>query len=148
VPYSAEVGSRRWSTRYGLKDNLRDDEAAIDAVMGLEPGSFTEPLLIGSEHFVVYVFDVDEDRPVPEEELEKREGELFDPWLTDHRVERSGDISKFPLEGKVPEEPQWFVDSFDQLMQAVPPTFDPAALQVTTTEPEPAPTDDGGAAAP
>ncbi len=146
-PNAKEAGEMDWITQGRLvsERSLSEDDAA--KVMALEAGQTSTSLQGGSGFYVVHVVEVDEARPLTEDELSQRKESALDDWLKAKRTElTSADlIKRFPLEAFIPPEPLWFSDGWDRLMGQPVPTVPGGGLQISTAPP---PVDAGGAAAP
>jgi hypothetical protein len=129
-PYALELGERLWMTKNALKNRLGLDDTRADEILTLSAGTASGAVQGGRGFYVIYVFQVDDERELEEAELTERRDGALEPWLEKRRIDAK--IDRFPTEGLVPAEPPWFVQAFEQLVgQPQPtlalPTFEPDA---------------------
>jgi hypothetical protein len=99
--------------------------------MALEAGAFSEPLSGGRGTTIVFVRDVAESRELTPSELEQRRENALEPWLEQARADAQ--VDRFPLEGLVPPEPDWFTIAWEQLVGVPAPTPDLSGLDFSVT---------------
>jgi|GEM_PF-3508010 len=130
-PFAKERGERGWFTLKGLKETLGLTESDANKVLDAEVDAILGPFQGTGGTYVIVVLDVDENRELEGQELQDRKDGALDEWLTDARTKAS--IDRFPIEDKIPPEPQWFVVGWERYVKPVP-TIDPNALEQPTTE--------------
>ncbi len=120
-PFAFETGERRWYSRQQALQRLGLNEATADTVMGLETDASSEAIQ-GSRGFYVFrAVDREEARQLEEGELDTLRSTAVDDWLEERRL--TADIQRFAYEDKVPAEPDWFVNAYNQITgssQAMP----------------------------
>jgi hypothetical protein len=128
-PYWSREGARSWMTRQGLKDDLGLSDAEATEFLDTESGAAPRVMDGREGWYLAYVFDKDDERALPEAELESKRSAALEDWLTSRRIEVS--IDRFPLEAITPAEPEWFTTLYDSIVgTSLPAITDP--IQVTT----------------
>lgn len=130
-PFASDVGEAEWYTASGLEDRLGLNAADAEKVMALEAGEHSELLSGGRGTTIVFVSDVAASRELTESELEQRRESALEPWL--ERARTDAQIDRFPLEGLVPPEPDWFTIAWEQLVGVPAPTPDLSGLDFSVT---------------
>jgi hypothetical protein len=118
-PYAFDISERQWFTAEQLQTRLGLTETEVEEIFGLDAGSNTEPLQGSQGFYILHVLDKDADREIDEGELQRLKDSAMEEWLTETRLSKSSEINRFPTDGLIPEEPDWFVQGFDQLTSSL-----------------------------
>ena len=118
-PYAFDVSEPQWFTAEQIQTRLGFTQAEVEEAFELESGSVTEPLQGSQGFYILHIRDKDADREIDEAELQRLKDGAMDEWLSDTRLSKSSEISRFPTEGLIPAEPDWFVQGFEQLTSSL-----------------------------